>query len=193
MSYQGNRPFDPQTIQAAITALLNAKTWDEKCLAIGKHQTVLTSDETLRTLNDMIAHFQAKGNTRLAKEIEQNIPFLLAVRSGGIEALGFIANAFDRFVAPVQDKISAGIEALSAYMTAESWEEARSIVEQQHEQLLTEAAIGTLRRILENETGEYTNDDLTFVAERLRFLEEARFTSIATAWASLSRRLGHSR
>ena len=190
MSYQGNRPFDPRTIQAAITALLNARTWDDKCRAIEKHQAVLTSDEALRTLNDMVAHFQAKGNAPLAKAIEQNIPFLFAVRSGGIEALGFIANAYDRFVAPVQDKISAGIETLTAYMAAESWEEARSIVEQQHEHLLTEAAIGTLRRILENETGEYTNDDLIFVAERLRFLEEARSTSIATAWTSLIRRIG---
>jgi hypothetical protein len=77
--------------------------------------------------------------------------------------------------------------------SVESWQEARSIVEHQHEHLLTKAATGTLQRILKNETGEYTNDDLIFVSERLRFLEEARSTSIAAAWESLSRRLKYRR
>ncbi len=171
----GRRPRrpDPRQLLETIFAFIQAETWAESRRIVEEHPELL-SDEADGLLGQLIEAARELGEGDAVRLLEEHRALLRRCREVGVE------RAFAEEVGAQHAELL--LEALQAFVAADTWDESRRIVEE-HPELLSDEADALLGRMLEAEEVRRTSEVRRTLEKHRALLRRCREVGVARAFA----------
>lgn len=164
----------PAAISEAVLAFIKAPSWGESKRVMEARRDELLTDVADEILAALLEHYA--GDAEATRTLEEHRALLARCRRGGIDA------AFAERLGPVDEPPRERlVDAVLAFINAQTWRESKHVVEARRDELLLEAADRIFAALLEQHTGNAvaTRD----LEEHRRLLARCRREGIDAAFA----------